>query len=191
MAPLPGPAVSGQISDLFSFQLLDARRDVADQLRARGSLWHRLVRDPRLPAEAANEIESAIDALNGRIVTQSEVFAYIAATLAGLETSGPAPEGMVSIVPIPSVLSDLAAGMDITYAASGAHAFPLERHGMGTRSWSALLVFEAYVGWLTEHGPAAGRHALHMIAVEEPEAHLHPHAQRSVFQRLAESPGCS
>jgi putative ATP-dependent endonuclease of OLD family len=58
---------------------------------------------------------------------------------------------------------------------------------MGTRSLSALLIFRAYVKAILATASGAG--TLSVAAFEEPEAHLHPQAQRSVLSVIQEIPG--
>ncbi|WP_284641979.1 ATP-dependent nuclease [Paenibacillus silviterrae] len=58
---------------------------------------------------------------------------------------------------------------------------PIDRHGQGTQSLSVVLLFEAFSTFLLE---TIGVHAEPILAVEEPEAHLHPHAIRSLAEQL-------
>jgi putative ATP-dependent endonuclease of OLD family len=57
---------------------------------------------------------------------------------------------------------------------------------MGTRSWASLLAFKAKIGWEADH---AEDPYFPLLGLEEPEAHLHPNAQRQVYQQLQEIAG--
>ena len=71
----------------------------------------------------------------------------------------------------------------------GASAFPLARHGMGTRSLASLLVFRAFASWRQERAQEGGDEVHTLLALEEPEAHLHPHAQKALFAQIRDIPG--
>jgi putative ATP-dependent endonuclease of OLD family len=95
----------------------------------------------------------------------------------------------IDIAPVPRHLRDLSRGVDVSLNAGGASTFPLTRHGMGTRSLASLLVFRAFALWRQQRA-AEGHGEVHtLLAVEEPEAHLHPQAQKSLFSQIGDIPG--
>jgi putative ATP-dependent endonuclease of OLD family len=72
----------------------------------------------------------------------------------------------------------------------GSEAFTLDHHGMGTRSWAALLAYRAYVSWVMKQTKQSEGLPYHpVLALEEPESHLHPNAQRQLCSQMAEMPG--
>ena len=60
---------------------------------------------------------------------------------------------------------------------------------MGTRSLASLLVFKAFASWRYELAIAQGDKLHSLLALEEPESHLHPQAQRSLFSQIKSIPG--
>ena len=60
---------------------------------------------------------------------------------------------------------------------------------MGTRSLASLLVFRAFASWRNKQSTDAGEHIHSLLALEEPESHLHPQAQRSLFSQVKSIPG--
>jgi putative ATP-dependent endonuclease of OLD family len=54
---------------------------------------------------------------------------------------------------------------------------------MGTRSLASLFVFRAFVSWKRSKADQESERLHPFLALEEPEAHLHPHAQRAVFSQ--------
>jgi putative ATP-dependent endonuclease of the OLD family len=60
---------------------------------------------------------------------------------------------------------------------------------MGTRSLASLLVFRAYALWRKELAEDGGDKVHTLLALEEPEAHLHPHAQKALFAQVRDIPG--
>jgi len=77
--------------------------------------------------------------------------------------------------------------MDIVLTSQDSSTFPVGSQGMGTRSLAALLVFRSYVNVVRPKQHAD--RLLSLAAFEEPEAHLHPQSQRSVFSLLSEIGG--
>jgi len=60
---------------------------------------------------------------------------------------------------------------------------------MGTRSWASLLTYGAFISWQYKNRIAEKKPYHTLLALEEPEAHLHPHAQRSLYRQLTEMKG--
>lgn len=60
---------------------------------------------------------------------------------------------------------------------------------MGTRSWASMLAERAFIDLMKELHDEEAEPYHPIIAAEEPEAHLHPNAQRSLFSQLLDSGG--
>jgi putative ATP-dependent endonuclease of the OLD family len=179
--------VSAADIDPLALYLMDAKRDIKDDMQSRTSFWHRLVSDLDLPEKQVAALEKQLTKLNEDIISASDVLQHVQGSLDEMHQAVNSPKGSVSITPTARTLRDLSKGMDVSFSTKGAQTFPLVRHGMGTRSLAALLTFRAHATW---RQMKANRAAVHpMLALEEPEAHLHPQAQRALFHMIQEIPG--
>lgn len=166
---------------------MDAKRDIQDELQNRSSFWHKLIADPGLSDQQIKTLEETLSQLNEQIIADSEVLSHVQRHLNDLYQTIAAERGKVNIQPLARHLRDLSRGMDVHFSTPGAEAFSLSRHGMGTRSLAAVLTFRAYSEWRQKSAKGDAIHP--MLALEEPEAHLHPQAQRALFQQIDSIPG--
>lgn len=171
----------------LALYLLDAKRDIQNELQSRTSFWGKLVSNLGLPDDKVKELEASLSALNNEIVEGSEVLAHVQEHLDQLYKTIPCEQGSVSITPLSRNLRDFNKGLDINFRTAGSQLFPLSRHGMGTRSLAAVLAFRAYTTWRQTREKNEALHS--MLGLEEPESHLHPQAQRALFNQLKEIPG--
>jgi putative ATP-dependent endonuclease of OLD family len=179
-------AANHQLEPLALY-LLDAKRDIAADLRNRTSFWSKLVSDPGLSPDTVKDIEATLNTVNDQIVAGSTVLTHLQSHLAVLSDSLPGIATGVTITPVSRHLRDLTKGMDVLLSSADTATLPLSRQGMGTRSVATLLTFRAYADWKQKHAKGAAVHPL--LAIEEPEAHLHPHAQRALFKQFQALPG--
>lgn len=175
-----------QISPISLF-LLDAKRDGAEDIRTRGSVWQKLVSEPGLKDEDIEKIEANLSDINEIFVTQSTVLTHVQSHLRGMSDVVNCEKNGVSITPVARHLRDLHKGMDVLLSTAGASSFPLARQGMGTRSLASVLLFRAYTSWKLSQRKIEVIHPF--LAIEEPETHLHPHAQRALFGQIESIPG--
>lgn len=182
-------AVSALQIEPIALHYIDAKRDLDDDLRKQGSFWRRLTDDLGLADADVAAVEAVLTTLNEKIVDKSEVLKHLKTNLRDIQhVEHPSGDG-VEIAPVARRLRDLSKGVDVTFSASGEQAFPLTRHGMGTRSLASLLVFRAYASWRTTQAKKEDDHLHTLLALEEPEAHLHPQTQRSLFAQIRSIPG--
>ncbi|KQW93228.1 ATP-dependent endonuclease [Massilia sp. Root418] len=168
----------------IALHYIDAKRDLDDDLRRQGSFWRRMTDDLGLPAEDIEELEAALSSINQQIVDKSEILKHLKDNLSDLQGVVSADSAGIDITPVARKLRDLSKGVDVSFSTSGAQSFPLARHGMGTRSLASLLVFRAFAAWRNLKAKEGGDKIHSVLALEEPEAHLHPQAQRSLFSHI-------
>lgn len=179
---------AAQIEPL-ALHYIDAKRDLEDDLRKQGSFWRRMTEDLGLSSTDVALFEKALSDLNQELVGRSGILKHLKDNLADLRPVVSAEGGEIDISPVARKLRDLSKGVDVSFTAAGSQSFPLARHGMGTRSLAALLVFRAFASWKATQAAEAGDHVHSILALEEPEAHLHPQAQRSFFAQVKSIPG--
>ncbi|WP_149808491.1 ATP-dependent endonuclease, partial [Salmonella enterica] len=90
----------------------------------------------------------------------------------------------IDIEALPIKIWDLMSKCQIVLSGQGGDMkFPLKRHGQGTQSLAVLFLFQAYIDVLMK--PTFSPTTTALLAIEEPEAHLHPHAVRALGKTLS------
>jgi putative ATP-dependent endonuclease of OLD family len=68
-------------------------------------------------------------------------------------------------------------------------SFSIGQHGYGTRSWISFLILSAFVETQGQKLKENDAEQFIMLAMEEPEVHLHPQAQRQLFDQISRFQG--
>ena len=187
--PVSEKVVTAQQLEPIALHYIDAKRDLDDDLRRQGSFWRRLTEDLGLPDADIAELEEALSGINQDIVDKSAVLKHLKEHLGDLQSVVAADSGGVDISPVARKLRDLAKGVDVSFSTAGSQSFPLARHGMGTRSLASLLVFRAFASWRNKQATDSGGKVHSILELEEPESHLHPQGQRSLFAHIRQITG--
>jgi putative ATP-dependent endonuclease of the OLD family len=172
--------------DNIRLYFIDAQRDIQDDLRNRTSYFGKLATQIEYSPTEKSQLEDSLAGLNNEAVENSEVLKHLKLSLIQLNETVKSGGKGVEITPLPKKIRDLHKGMKIHFQDSESETFGLEYHGLGTRSWASLLAFKAYVSWEeNEKNPNRRTPYYPILALEEPESHLHPNAQRHLYQQLS------
>jgi putative ATP-dependent endonuclease of OLD family len=167
---------------------LAALRDAADEFGPRSSLWARLLKSIRIPAEVEGEVKGSLDLLDAQLLAADPRLAEIAETigLAAKVAIGQS-EGEARLRMLPMNTWDLISRASVVLQNETLRPWlPLDHHGQGLQSLSVIFLFQAAVfQQLLEEQPGTEP----IFLLEEPEAHLHPQAARTLWDRITALPG--
>lgn len=169
--------------DEVPFFYMDAQRDILEDTKLRSSYLGKMLSKIEYSKEDIKEIEEQIELLNEKAVSSSDILSNIKTTLKELDTAMDTRSKGIEITPFTKKIRDLSKGLTIYYT-DRHDSFSMEYHGMGTRSWSSLLTLKSFIALLLKNAEKEKAVFFPVLAIEEPEAHLHPNAQKKLFGQI-------
>ncbi len=175
--------VAREARHLLYAELVDTRRDLDTELRQRGTAIRRLLNDLRVPEAGRSELEQQLAALGDDILGRSATLQSLRDSLGMLDRYVDSL-GDVQVDPVPRTLEELARAVGVSFDDDGSR-LASRLHGSGVRSLASLLIQDVF--YRQTLGVDAGSVRPHPVTlIEEPEAHLHPHAILEIAGLLAE-----
>jgi len=164
--------------DEMPFFYMDAQRDILEDIKSKRSYLGKMLSKIEYSPEALQAIEEQIRLLNETAVADSTILSSIRDTLKELDSALGSNSDNIELTPFTKKIRDLNKGLTIYYG-DDRDSFPMEHHGMGTRSWSSLLTLKAFITFLKIN--SHDNPFFPIIAIEEPESHLHPNAPKKAL----------
>jgi len=173
----------GVLQKEVSYYYLAALRDATKHFDAKGTFWRPFLKESQLTPENRKEIEAKLSEVNDLIITSHTSFSKVVKCLKDVQdvvtmTGG---DDLVSIDAVPARLFDMLSKAAVNLNSGTGAKIPVGRHGEGTQSLAVLMLFNAYLQAWNKGDP--------IVALEEPEAHLHPSAVRALWQLIEQIPG--
>jgi putative ATP-dependent endonuclease of the OLD family len=170
------------------FISIDAQRDIHQEIREKSSLVGKILSSIKYDEAEVNILEELIEEVNDLAISKSGELTSLKTNLGKLSQSFEI-SGKAEITPFPLKIRDLSKYFSAHFGESENSTFSMEYHGMGTRSWSSMLIVKAFTELQNEKYQRDEKPFFPILAAEEPEAHLHPNAQKTLYQQLEESKG--
>lgn len=168
--------------------LLSALRDASKEFNDRGQFWKSFLKSIDIPADEQIRLEAMLQEVNSSVIDANEGLTAVKNKMAESSRLVPLlPHEPVALEAIPTRVFDMVGKVQVHLKSPNGAKLPLLRHGEGTQSLAVLMLFQAFVEsnlkdiYAPESAP--------LLALEEPEAHLHPSAIRTLGAFLAEMTG--
>lgn len=171
----------------FFFQT--ALRAAKDEFHGQSTYWSSFLKNKDIDKETRLVLEKELLAINQKIVDAHSSFKDVAnevKRISELVATGKADS--VSIDPTHTdIFRVLRYNTEVNLLTGSEAKIPVYSHGEGTQSLCVLLLFSAYLKSFLKTD--VDKFAEPIIAIEEPEAHLHPNAIRAIWNVLKDLPG--
>ena len=165
---------------------LSSLRDSETEFSPRSRFWGRILRGLKISDEQKKALEEELGKLNENLLKLDPRLDNIIDTLDKVQQiTEIGIEQKTSIQALPLKPWDLMSKAEIVVQSRGGEiGFPLRSHGQGMQSLAVLFLFQAYIQVLLKPDFEPQTEAI--LALEEPETHLHPQATRALASNLGE-----
>lgn len=170
------------------FISVEAQRDVYQELRDKSSFIGKILSHVEYDETEMGALEELIGEVNQQAIDKSQVLKEFKTNLEQLKQPFQGA-GNVEITPFPKKLRDLSKHFSLYFGEDRSGVFSMEYHGMGTRSWASIITLMSFVDLLAVEYEKEADPYFPILAAEEPEAHLHPNAQKTLYNQLSKSKG--
>lgn len=165
---------------------LSALRNSNDEFSPRSQFWGKILRDLKIDETQAATINAELTTLNADLLKADPRLEQVRKSLDKIQNimvQGASDKTTIQALPLKPW--DLMSKSQVVIKARGTEIdLPLSRHGQGTQSLAVLFLFQAYIDVLLK--PSFEPETEAILALEEPEAHLHPQATRALADNLDE-----
>ncbi len=182
------PRIVSELQQLNPAFFLAAVRDAGQHFQSRSPFWGPFTKNPQIDEATRIELEEQIEAINQSVLDSHTPFNEVKTQVA--KTGGLVPlaaADLVSVEAIPARIFDMLSKTQVKLAAKSGAKLPITQHGAGTQSLSVLFLFEAFLN--ARLAEAYDPDSEPLLALEEPESHLHPSAVRSLWKVLSSIKG--
>ncbi len=193
--------VNDKYLSFFPFFYLESMRDINKEIRSKTSFWGKIktvidYKDKEEEEEYKEEeetkeekIKKLIEQLNSTILKENNTILKVMERLKELENNIRIEPDSISLNAFTKrsweLLDDLNIYLKLPYSKL---SLPISKHGEGTQNIIILLIFTAYLEILLPQ-ILGNPDATPIIGLEEPEAHIHPQAQRALFNQIKKMSG--
>jgi len=167
---------------------LSALRDASQEFGQRGQFWSGFLKSIQLPDDQREKIEEMLREVNTSVIGANAGLTEVtnrladAGRLVPLDSAEP-----VVLEAIPTRVFDMVGKIQVHLKSCYGAKLPLHRHGEGTQSLAVLMLFQTFTA--ANLAESYAPEATSLLALEEPEAHLHPSAIRSLGSFLESMTG--
>ncbi|MBA7517213.1 hypothetical protein ES705_09266 [subsurface metagenome] len=175
-------------SSFFPFFYLTTLRDINTEIKNKSSFWGKLKASIDYK-DKEKDIKQLIEQLNDLLLADNVTVNELISKLKELEHSVRITPNSIYLQAFSKRSWELLDELNIYLKTANSNlALPIAKHGMGTQNIAILLIFNVYLDILLPK-IVENEEATPIIGIEEPEAHIHPQAQRAVFQQISNMKG--
>ena len=182
----------GRIKELrrlrpFFFQA--ALRAAKDEFHGQSTYWASFLKNKDIDDPTREQLEKELRDIHQKIVDAHASFKDVTEEVTRISDLVAVGEtNAVTVDPAaPDIYKALRYDTEVNLLTTTDAKIPIRSHGEGTQSLSVLLLFSAYLK--TRLQEDVDKNAEPIVAIEEPEAHLHPNAIRAVWHLVKDLPG--
>lgn len=175
-----------QLRPLF---YLSALRDAGKEFSRTSQFWSPFVKNSQIDEVTKTEIERQLEDINAQIIEAHGTFKGVREHLGKVqELVALGGHDVISVDAVPARVFDMLNRTQVSIASATGARLPIGRHGEGTQSLTVLMLFDAFLK--SELARKQGvKESKPIVALEEPEAHLHPNAVRALWKTIRDIDG--
>lgn len=163
----------------------ESKRDLSEEVRVKSSPFNKMINSIRTTLDPSTKkiINENLDSINALIM---DSFPKLAEIEKKLEEVGNVINSRndVQVSPLPKTIDDLKESIQVLLNYDSRIELPVSSYGDGTKSWLSILSLSKNIEINEELSNSKMLPYASVVLLEEPEANLHPNAQKKVIDEL-------